>query len=63
MELYQWTFGHQPHYVVAMDYADAEVEIKNKYGRFTKIDRIDCLGPYVTVSAAAGGESTTEEEQ
>lgn len=46
--LYQYEFD-QPHYVVATSYADAEVTIaKHKYA---KPKKIQCLGPYVLMSA------------
>jgi hypothetical protein len=50
VNLYQWKFGHQPHYVIAESLGDAEETIKSKYGWTTEIDRIDNLGPYVEVS-------------
>jgi len=50
MNLYQWQFGYQPHYIVAVDYADAERTIREKYGAFTKIKRMELLGPYVEIS-------------
>jgi hypothetical protein len=50
MNLYQWQFTHQPHYVVAESLGDAEKTIKDKYGWTTDINRIDNLGPYVEVS-------------
>ena len=48
MNLYQWSFGCQPHYVIAEDLGDAERVIKQEYDN--AIERIDCLGPYVQVS-------------
>ena len=53
MNLYQWKFGYQPHFVVARDLADAEKTIKKKYGWTTQIERIDLLGPYVMLSEDA----------
>ena len=53
MNLYQWQFGHQPHYVVACSFADAENAIHDKYGWTTKIERIENLGSFVEISVAA----------
>jgi len=58
MDLYQWQFGYQPHYVVAVDYADAERTIREKYGAFIQIKQIKLLGSYVEISqkVISGGE-------
>ena len=48
MNLYQYAFGYQPHYIVAINYADAEEGIKA--AGYSMPDRIDCLGPYVLVT-------------
>lgn len=49
MRLYQFAFGHQPHYVVARDYGAAEALIK-KAGYSTP-QTITDLGPYVLLPA------------
>jgi len=46
-DLYQISFGYQPHYVVAMSFADAEKTAKeHKYSP----EKIERLGPYVLIS-------------
>ena len=47
MNLYQYSLGYQPHYVVAMDYADAEQSILSAYAA---PEKIECLGPYIALS-------------
>ena len=47
MKLFQWGFGHQPHYVAAEDFAAAEKAIQDKYGPFHKIERIEFVSEYV----------------
>ena len=47
MNLYQFLFGYQPHYVIALTYADAEQKIRKQY---RNPDKIECLGPYVMIS-------------
>lgn len=57
MKLYQFVFGNQPHYVVAVDYGDAERTIEKEYSSPTKIE---CLGPYVMVSDKAKEEESND---
>jgi len=49
-DLYQISFGHQPHFVVATSFGDAEREAKAK-GYI--LERIECLGPYILVTSDA----------
>ena len=48
MNLYQFVSGHQPHYVVALNFADAETTILERY---SSPEKIEDLGPYVQISA------------
>jgi hypothetical protein len=50
--------GGQPHYVVAIDYGDAEKTIKEAYGWNCEISELVSLGSYIQISdaAARGGD-------
>jgi len=47
MKLYQWVFGHQPHFVVAQSYAEAEETIQRENGPFHPVKKIELIGEYV----------------
>lgn len=49
MNLYQYTFGYQPHYVVAEDFGDAEKTIKTGYPGCVPV-KIECHGAYIGFS-------------
>lgn len=54
MRLFQFTFGYQPHYVVARDFAQAEELIRSK--GYSTIDRIDRVSDYVILPEARDTE-------
>ena len=51
MTLYQYTFDHQPHYIVAMSMGDAEQAILA--AGYTRPEKMVSLGPYVIVTDKA----------
>ena len=51
MTLYQYTFDHQPHYIVAMSMGDAEQAILE--AGYTRPEKMVSLGPYILVTNRA----------